>query len=85
MDFFPFPIIDAAIANAEEAPMNSLHVPSNARNKVEAKRFLAYVLRADVQEQLNRAILLLPVNLKSAVDDHFIKEGSTPAFSRRSS
>ena len=43
--------------------MNSLHIPALARNKAEALRFLAYVMRADVQEKLDRAMLLLPVNI----------------------
>ena len=46
------------------------------RNKEDARRFLAYVLRADVQERINRALLLLPLNQKAAVaDDRFLRKG----------
>ena len=63
-------------ASHEEAPTNSIHIPAAARNKEDARRFLAYVLRADVQERINRALLLLPLNQKAAVaDDRFLKKG----------
>lgn len=76
MDFAPFPAIVPGIGRFEDAPMNAIHIPARARNKDDAKRFLAYVLRADVQERVNRALLLLPVNLKAAVaDDRFLKKG----------
>ncbi len=76
MGFAPFPAITPGVGRYEEAPMNSLHIPANARNKDDARRFLAYVLRADVQERINRALLLLPVNLKAApADDRFLKQG----------
>ena len=65
MDFAPFPTIDPAVGRYEDAPMNSLHVPARARNKADARRFLAYVLRADVQEELNRRLLLIPVNTRA--------------------
>jgi len=76
MDFAPFPAMRLAAARFEEAPTNSVHIPEAARNKDDAQRFLSYVLRADVQERINRALLLLPVNLKSATaDDRFLKKG----------
>jgi len=76
MDFVAFPAMHYAAGRFEEAPTNSVHIPAAARNKDDARRFLAYVLRADVQERINRALLLLPVNLNSAVpDDRFLKKG----------
>ena len=76
MGFAPFPTVKPGVGRYEEAPMNSLHIPANARNKDDAKRFLAYVLRADVQERINRTLLLLPVNLEAApADDRFLKQG----------
>ena len=60
MDFAPFPAMQHAAGKHEEAPTNSIHIPAAARNKEDARRFLAYVLRADVQERINRALLLLP-------------------------
>jgi multiple sugar transport system substrate-binding protein len=76
MDFAPFPRIKPDVGRYEDAPMNSLHIPANARNKEDAKRFLAYVLRADVQETINRRLLLLPVNTAaSPADDRFLRKG----------
>jgi len=76
MDFAPFPAIRYPAGGFEEAPTNSLHIPAAARNKDDARRFLSYVLRADVQERINRALLLLPVNVKSTTaDDRFLKKG----------
>jgi multiple sugar transport system substrate-binding protein len=77
MDFVPFPGLNAKIPQAEDAPMNSIHIPAQARNKEDAKKFLAYVLRADVQEALNKKLLLLPVNAGAGVaDDLFLKKGA---------
>jgi multiple sugar transport system substrate-binding protein len=76
MDFAPFPRINPAVGAYEDAPMNSLQIPPRARNQDAAKRFLAHVLRADVQEGINRAILNIPVNSNAAIaDDRFLDAG----------
>ena len=76
MDFAPFPTIEPAFARHEEAPTNSIHIPARARNKADAQRFLAYVLRANVQEAIARSMLLIPANLDAAlVDDRFVRKG----------
>ena len=76
MDFAPFPIIDPAVGRYEDAPMNSLHIPARAKNKADARIFLDYVMRADVQERISAATLTIPVNAKSAVaEDRFLQKG----------
>ncbi|MEO8134756.1 MAG: ABC transporter substrate-binding protein [Betaproteobacteria bacterium] len=76
MEFAPFPTLRAGFARYEDAPINSIHIPARARNKADARRFLAFVMRADVQEALNRKMLQLPVNLEAAVaDDRFLAQG----------
>jgi multiple sugar transport system substrate-binding protein len=76
IEFMPFPEIRRGIGRYEDAPMNTIHVPAGARNKADAKRFLAFVLRPDVQEALNRDMLQIPVNLRAAVvDERFIRQG----------
>jgi multiple sugar transport system substrate-binding protein len=76
MEFAPFPVIDKSIGRFEEAPMNSLHIPARARNKQDARKFLAYVLRVDVQEKINAAMLTIPVNRNADVaDDRFLRKG----------
>src|SRR5205085_2990546 len=50
MDFVAFPAMRRDIGRFEDAPVNTLHIPARARNKEDAKRFLTFVMRADVQE-----------------------------------
>jgi multiple sugar transport system substrate-binding protein len=74
--FFQFPVINPDVALAEDAPTDTIHIPANAKNKVDAKRFLAYLARADVQTELNKTLGQLPVNSGSSVaDDKFLKAG----------
>jgi len=74
--FIPFPTITPGVADAEEAPTESIHIPANAKNKVDAMKFLAFMMRADVQTMINEEERQLPANLKSTVaDDKFLKAG----------
>jgi len=76
MDFFPFPQINAGVVQGEDAPMDSIHIPARAKNKEDAKTFLAFVMRADVQERINAALKQIPVNSRAAIaDDRFLKAG----------
>jgi len=76
MAFTPFPVIDPAVASTEEAPMDSIHIPANAKNKDNAKKFLAFLMKADVQEKINKTLLQIPVNQNAAVaDDIYLKQG----------
>ena len=76
LDFFQFPVINPDVPLAEEAPTDTIHIPANAKNKADAKRFLAYVARADVQTAINAKLGQLPINKDSTVsDDKFLKDG----------
>lgn len=76
IDFMPFPTIDPAIAPAEEAPADAFFIPTNAKNVEDAKKFLAFVARPDVQTQWNKTIGQLPINARAEIsDDKFIQEG----------
>jgi multiple sugar transport system substrate-binding protein len=76
MAFFPFPEIEGGLPRAEDAPMDSIHIPAKAQNKEDAKKFLAFVAQADVQEEINKALLQLPVNAKAGIaDDRFLEAG----------
>lgn len=76
MDFVAFPALRGGLGRYEDAPMNTIHIPARARNKDDAKKFLAFVARADVQEALNKATLQIPVNLQAApADDRFLAQG----------
>jgi multiple sugar transport system substrate-binding protein len=76
LGFFQFPEITAGIPMAEDAPTDTFHIPSGAKNKEDAKKFLAYLASADAQTKMNATLGQLPVNNKSASpDDPFLKAG----------
>nr|WP_067288936.1 extracellular solute-binding protein [Marinobacterium profundum] len=76
LGFFPFPEITPGIPRAEDAPTDTLHIPANAKNKEDAKKFLAYLARADVQTEMNKTLGQLPINADStAGDDVFLQQG----------
>ena len=78
LDFYQFPMINAGVALAEDAPTDTFHIPSGAANKEAAKEFLRFVVSAENQTLINNGKNLgqLPVNANSSVDDDkFLKEG----------
>jgi multiple sugar transport system substrate-binding protein len=68
LGFMVFPEITPGLPRAEEAPTDTIHIPAGAKNVDDAKTFLAYVARADVQTKLNAALGQLPTNKDSSVD-----------------
>jgi multiple sugar transport system substrate-binding protein len=73
LGFFQFPAITDGVPMAEEAPTDTIHLTSGAKNPADAKRFLAYAARADVQTAWNEALGQLPTNAgSSAKDDKFL-------------
>lgn len=75
-DFFQFPQIDPEIGMFEDAPTDTVHIPARAKNKEDAKRFLAYVAQADVQTKLNLGLNQLPTNAQAeAGDNKFLTQG----------
>ncbi|MEM1232788.1 MAG: extracellular solute-binding protein [Pseudomonadota bacterium] len=76
IDYMPFPSINPDVARAEEAPADAFFIPTNATNVENAKKFLAFVARADVQSTWNETIGQLPPNSEATVgEDKFIQEG----------
>ncbi len=76
LGFFQFPAITPGIPMAEEAPTDTLHIPAKAKNVENAKKFLAFMGRADVQTQINATLKQLPVNNKSSKPaDPFLEQG----------
>jgi multiple sugar transport system substrate-binding protein len=74
--YFQFPVINADVRTFEEAPTDTVHIPSGAKNKADAKRFLAFVARADINNQVATSIGNLPPNSKApAPTDPFLKIG----------
>ena len=76
IDYFPFPEITPGMPRAEEAPADALFIPSGAKNKDDARKFLAFVARPDVLSEWNGTIGLLPPHSEAEVsDDKFIQQG----------
>ncbi|MGI9510690.1 MAG: ABC transporter substrate-binding protein, partial [Geminicoccaceae bacterium] len=76
LGFMQFPAITPDIPMAEDAPTDTLHIPANASNKEDAKKFLAYLAQPDVQTKINATLGQLPVNSQSEVpEDPFLSAG----------
>jgi multiple sugar transport system substrate-binding protein len=76
LGFMPFPTINPDVPRAEEAPTDTIHIAAGAQNPEDARTFLAFMARADVQTTLNAALGQLPINSGSTVgDDPFIQAG----------
>ncbi|WP_372833884.1 ABC transporter substrate-binding protein [Puniceibacterium confluentis] len=78
LDFYQFVRINPDVALAEDAPTDTFHIPTNARNKEAARAFLRFVVSAENQTIINAGDALgqLPVNAASSVDDDkFLKQG----------
>ena len=76
MQFEPFPVITPGVADAEEAPMDSVSIPQGAKNKAGAMKFLAFMMQPDVQTLINRYEKQIPANEQAQVlDDRFLVEG----------
>jgi multiple sugar transport system substrate-binding protein len=76
VEWFPFPIIDPEVGIYEDAPTDSFHIPVNAKNKEDARLFLAFAAKADVQTKTAATLDMLPPNVNASVkDDRFAKGG----------
>jgi multiple sugar transport system substrate-binding protein len=77
LGFMVFPEITPGIPRAEEAPTDTIHIPAGAKNVEDAKKFLAFVARADVQTKMNATLGQLPTNKDASVDasDPFLSAG----------
>lgn len=74
--FFQFPVIDSAVGMYEDAPIDTIHIPARAANKEDARTFLSYVARPEVQRDLNLGMLQLPPHRDAGVaDDRFLQAG----------
>ena len=75
LGFMQFPKIND-VPRAEDAPTDTMHIPSKAKNKADARRFLAYAASAPVQTQVNAILGQLAVNKDATPPtDVYLKEG----------
>ena len=77
LGFFPFPTINPNVPRAEVAPVDVYFIPSKAKNKLAAKKFLKFLARKEVQSKISSIQTLLPANSKAPIDenDPFLKAG----------
>lgn len=76
LGFMAFPEITAGIPRSEEAPTDTFHIPAGAKNKEDAKKFLAYLGSPEAQTKMNATLGQLPTNNKSSVgEDPYLKAG----------
>jgi len=74
--YIPFPTINPDVARAEDAPADALFIPSGAKNKENARKFLAFIAQADIQTEWNKTLGQLPPNANSEVgDSKFLQAG----------
>ncbi|MGX5885274.1 extracellular solute-binding protein, partial [Burkholderia gladioli] len=72
--FFRFPIMDPNVPTAEDAPVESLHIPAKAQHKAEARAFLAFVETPAVGAQLAKGLGSLSANSQSPAPDEPISQ-----------
>ncbi len=77
LGFMVFPEITPGIPRAEEAPTDTTHLTSGAKNPEDAKLFLAHLASAEAQTKWNAAQGQLPTNKNATVDaaDPFLVAG----------
>ncbi|WP_375752983.1 ABC transporter substrate-binding protein [Vibrio sp. HN007] len=76
MGFFQFPVIDPSVPIAEDAPMDTIHIPAKAKNKADARRYMEFVATPEIQALINAKILQIPTNSKApTVDNEFLNIG----------
>jgi len=49
--YIPFPTINPDVERAEDAPADAFFIPSNAQNKENARKFLAFIAQPDIQTE----------------------------------
>ncbi len=74
--FFQFPVIDPSVGIYEDAPTETYHIPAGARNKEDARKFLAFVSRPDVLGEFAAAVgNISPHSDSPPPQDPFIRKG----------
>ncbi len=74
--YVPFPTINPDVERAEDAPADAFFIPSNAQNKENARKFLAFIAQPDIQTEWNKTIGQLPPNANAEVgESKFLQQG----------
>lgn len=74
--YFQFPILDKNVPVAEDGSAECLNIPAKAKNKVDARKFLAFVGTPEISARLAKTFGSLPANNQSPVpEDPIAKKG----------
>jgi len=74
--FFQFPIINPSVGVFEDAPTDTIHIPANAKHVEEAKLFMKFMARPDIQGMMTSATGTLAANKNApAPENRFRKAG----------
>jgi multiple sugar transport system substrate-binding protein len=69
MGYFQFPIIDSNVPTAEDGPVETLNIPAKAKNKADARAFLAFTETPKIGAQLAQGLGSLSANSQSPEPD----------------
>ena len=69
MGYFQFPIIDSNVPTAEDGPVETLNIPAKAKNKADARAFLAFTETPKIGAQLGVGLGSLSANSQSPEPD----------------
>ncbi|MFT4939870.1 MAG: multiple sugar transport system substrate-binding protein [Paraglaciecola sp.] len=72
--FMPFPVIVPEHAGFEEGPIDVFFIRASSKNKQDAKKFLAYLSRADAQTDYNRYAGGFPPNKAGTTSDNYFNQ-----------
>ena len=76
MEYVQFPPIKPGFPLYEDAPLDTWHIPSGAKNKADARRFLAFLAKPEINSLIPYAAGTLPPNKHSpAPEDRILQEG----------
>jgi len=75
IDFFKFPLFEGRKDYAVDTPTDGFMIPKNAKNKENAKKFLAFLATAEAQEMFCKPLGRLAANKKVAVPNEEAKRG----------
>ena len=76
MEYVQFPPIKPGFPMYEDAPLDTWHIPAGAKNKKDAKRFLAFLAQPEINALIPYAAGTLPPNKHSpAPEDRILQEG----------
>jgi len=73
---FPFPEITPGVPRYEDAPTDTVHIPTRAKNKADARKFMAFMMRPEVQTAMNAALKQIPTHKAAKTpEEPFLQAG----------